>query len=256
MRKTLHRDLTDEQAMRYNRHIVLPSVDLDGQEALLNAKVLIVGMGGLGNAAAMNLCASGVGTLTLIDFDSVELTNLHRQTLFSEVDVSKSKVHAAQQQLVQMNTDCEIHAVNEAFGEEHKGLVTSSDVVLDCTDNATARDLINKLCYATNTPLISGAAIRFEGQLFVAIPGKSRCYECLRQLFTAPDLSCVESGIFSPVANIVGTYQSLLAMQVLMQFDTIPVNTLITFDALEHEWQRWQLPDATECDICGPAHAK
>ena len=123
--------------------------------------------------------------------------------------------------------------------------------MLDCTDNTQSRDLINRLCYKHGVPLISGAAIRFEGQLFVAKPGESQCYACLRRLFSAPELSCTEAGIFSPIVNIVGTYQALLAMQVLMGVGSVPVNTLLTFDGLQHEWQQWTLPATLQCDVCG-----
>lgn len=250
MPKISRNTISNKDAMRYNRHIVLPNIDLEGQEALLNARVLIVGMGGLGNAAATSLCASGVGEITLVDFDKVDVTNLHRQTLFNETSAGLSKVKAAREQLVKMNSHCAINAIEEAFSLEHEELIKHCDIVLDCTDNADSRDLINTLCYANNTPLVSGAAIRFEGQLFVAIPGKSKCYGCLRKFFTAPNLSCVESGIFSPVATIIGSYQAMLAMQIMMEFKDIPLNTLLTFDALTHDWQRWQLPNNTACEIC------
>ncbi len=242
--------LTHQQAMRYNRHIVLPKIDLEGQEALLNANVCVIGVGGLGTAAATNLCASGVGNLTLIDHDTVDTTNLPRQTLFSEQDINTSKVNAAKSRLQAINSECNITLVSEPFCKSHQHVIDNSDIVLDCTDNTDARDTINALCFEHNTPLISGAAIRFEGQLFVAIPRKSGCYACLRTLFNAPNLSCVEAGIFSPVVNIVGTYQAMLAMQVLMDFDNIPLNTLMTFDGLTHEWQHWTLPKNTECALC------
>ena len=254
----MSKSLTNQQAMRYNRHIVLPKVDLDGQEALLNANICIIGIGGLGTAAATSLCASGVGSLTLIDHDTVEATNLPRQTLFSEQDVGVNKVEAAKARLHAINSDCDITAIAEPFSAPNaaklsptlKQALEGADVVLDCTDNTDSRDLINVLCFKLNTPLVSGAAIRFEGQLFVAIPGESRCYACLRKLFESPDLSCVEAGIFSPVVNIVGTYQAMLAMQVLMDFDNIPKNTLMTFDALSHEWRSWKLPTSMGCELC------
>jgi adenylyltransferase/sulfurtransferase len=254
----MSKSLTHQQAMRYNRHIVLPKVDLDGQEALLNANICIIGIGGLGTAAATNLCASGMGSLTLIDHDTVEATNLPRQTLFSEQDVGTSKVEAAKARLTAINSDCDITVMAEPFSAPSstqlspvlKQAIERADVVLDCTDNTNSRDLINLLCFKLNTPLVSGAAIRFEGQLFVAIPGESRCYACLRTLFESPDLSCVEAGIFSPVVNIVGTYQAMLAMQVLMDFDNIPKNTLMTFDALSHEWRNWKLPKGVDCELC------
>lgn len=230
-----------------------------------------------------------MGKITLIDNDIVEHTNLPRQTLFDESQVGQSKVMAAKVRLSQMNSDCEIVSIEASLlqdnmpltagnraGEErtetnsaeegatktgatelekpeintHK-LFGEHDIVLDCTDNTQSRDLINRLCYKHGVPLISGAAIRFEGQLFVAKPGESQCYACLRRLFSAPELSCTEAGIFSPIVNIVGTYQALLAMQVLMGVGSVPVNTLLTFDGLQHEWQQWTLPATLQCDVCG-----
>lgn len=246
MTKTLSR----EQVMRYNRQIVLPQVDISGQEALLNAHAIIIGVGGLGNAVAMSLCASGIGKITLLDFDTVDSTNLPRQPLFTASDVGKDKVDVAQTKLNQLNQQCEVVAVRQALNASHADLIKGADVVLDCTDNAKARDLANTLCFQTATPLVSGAAIRFEGQLFVAIPGASQCYGCLRTFFAAPELSCVEAGIFSPIVSIVGTYQALLASQVIMKKGEIPLNTLITFDGLTHQWQHWKLPSNTACEVC------
>lgn len=242
--------LSHEQVMRYNRQIVLPQVDISGQESLLNAHAIIIGVGGLGNAAATSLCASGIGKITLIDFDTVDSTNLPRQTLFAESDVGNNKVDVAQTKLYQLNQQCEVVAVKQALNASHAALFKQADVVLDCSDNASARDLVNTLCFQTSTPLVSGAAIRFEGQLFVAIPGTSQCYGCLRTFFAAPELSCVEAGIFSPIVSIIGTYQALLASQVIMNKGEIPLNTLITFDGLSHQWQRWKLPNNTACEVC------
>lgn len=250
--------------MRYNRHIVLPQVDIDGQELLASSSILIIGVGGLGNAAATSLCGSGVGKITLVDNDIVEHTNLPRQTLFDESQVGQSKVMAAKTRLSQMNTNCEVVGIEaslqednarlahrDSAGLDNKQLFSEHHIVLDCTDNTQSRDLINRLCYKNGIPLVSGAAIRFEGQLFVAKPGESQCYACLRTLFSAPELSCTEAGIFSPIVNIVGTYQALLAMQVLMGIGSVPLNTLLTFDGLLHEWQQWTLPNTMQCDVCG-----
>ena len=280
--------LSTKQVMRYNRQIVLPQVDIDGQELLASSHVLIIGVGGLGNAAATSLCGSGVGKITLIDNDIVEHTNLPRQTLFDESQVGQSKVMAAKARLAQINSDCDIVGIEaslhldntplirgDVFDVESSGVDTAEidatqrdsiriekaeinahklfsehDIVLDCTDNTQSRDLINRLCYKHGVPLISGAAIRFEGQLFVAKPGESQCYACLRRLFSAPELSCTEAGIFSPIVNIVGTYQALLAMQLLMGVGSVPLNTLLTFDGLQHEWQQWTLPNTMQCDVC------
>ncbi|MDO6569220.1 ThiF family adenylyltransferase [Alteromonas sp. 1_MG-2023] len=256
--------LTTKQVMRYNRQIVLPQIDIDGQELLASSRVLIIGVGGLGNAAATSLCGSGVGKITLVDEDIVEHTNLPRQTLFDETQVGHSKVAAAKARLSQLNSDCvtvgieaSLQSDNSQLADTHSAeinndeLISEHDIVLDCTDNTQSRDLINRLCYKHGVPLISGAAIRFEGQLFVAKPGESQCYACLRRLFSAPELSCTEAGIFSPVVNIVGTYQALLAMQVLMGVGSVPLNTLLTFDGLQHEWQQWSLPNTMQCDVCG-----
>ena len=237
--------------MRFNRQITLPQIDLTGQEKLAQSHVLIVGVGGLGCAAATSLCASGIGAITLIDNDKVEYTNLPRQTLFDENDVGTQKVNAAKARLAKLNSECRITAINSTIEEcDHGDIMPTYDAVLDCTDNTQSRDLINTLCYAHGVPLISGAAIRFEGQLFVAVPGVSQCYACLRRLFDAPNLSCTEAGIFSPIVNIVGTYQALLSMQLLMNVGSIPLNTLLTFDGLQHQWQYWKLPDNIHCDIC------
>jgi len=243
--------LSTQQVMRFNRQIVLPQIDINGQEALARARVLVIGVGGLGTAAATSLCASGVGHITLVDDDCVEHTNLPRQTLFDETQIGQSKVAAAKQRLLQLNSDCFITDINSAIEQcDHQHLFAQHDLVLDCTDNTASRDLINALCYQYAVPLISGAAIRFEGQLFVAKPGVSQCYGCLRTLFDAPDLSCTEAGILSPIVNIVGTYQALLAMQLIMEVGSLPLNTLITFDGLKHEWQQWTLPAGLQCDIC------
>lgn len=260
--------LSNKQVMRYNRQIVLPQIDIDGQETLASSRILIVGAGGLGNAAAMSLCASGVGNITLVDNDTVEHTNLPRQTLFDESQIDQPKVVAAKARLLQLNRDCKITAIETNLSEctqtlppaaeyQHSQypnsdeLFRAHDIVLDCTDNAQSRDLINRLCYQHGVPLVSGAAIRFEGQIFVAKPGVSQCYACLRTLFNAPELSCTEAGIFSPIVNIVGTYQALLAMQVLIGVGSVPLNTLLTFDGLQHEWQQWALPKMNQCDVCG-----
>lgn len=242
--------LSYHDAMRYNRHIVLPRVDLNGQEALLNATVVIIGMGGLGSAAATSLCASGVGNLVLIDFDTVDNTNLPRQTLFSEQDIGANKAAAAKKRLHALNSTCHINIIEKPFIDEDADLIESAHVVLDCTDNIDAKDTINTVCFKHNTALVTGSAIRFEGQIFVGLPGKSKCYGCLRQLFQSPELSCTEAGIFSPVVNIIGTYQAMLAMQIIMGVGDIPLNTLLTFDGLTHDWHRWALPNTPGCKHC------
>lgn len=240
------------QAMRYNRQIVLPQIDLSGQEALLNASVLVIGVGGLGNAAAMSLATSGVGSLTLVDPDTVETHNLPRQWLFRDDQTGSKKVIAACDTLNQRAPDCQINAVaHSADDDELKDLIQHHDVVLDCTDNAQSRDQINRVNYLARKPLISGAAIRFEGQLFVCQPGSgSSCYACLRTLFEAPDVSCTEAGILSPVVSLIGLHQALLAIKLITGAGNIPVGQLMLFDALTYDWQTFSVPKMPDCNVC------
>ncbi|WP_018982010.1 HesA/MoeB/ThiF family protein [Salinimonas chungwhensis] len=244
--------INQAQAMRYNRHIVLPQIDLEGQERLLNARVLIIGAGGLGCSAAQLLCASGVGTLTLVDDDHVEVTNLPRQVLFTDADVGQYKVAAAQQKLNQLNASCQIKTYSRRLDlTELASQAGAHNIVLDCTDNLSARLATNAACAVSRTPLVSGAAIRFEGQLFTTsyAPGTS-CYECVSALTGNPDLSCTESGIFSPVVAIIGAQQALIAMQLIAGIGKPLLNTLQLFDALSGQWQQFIVPENPQCTVC------
>ncbi len=240
------------QAMRYNRQIVLPQIDLKGQEALLQSSVLILGVGGLGNAAAMSLATSGVGTLTLVDPDSVEKHNLPRQWLFRDDQTGTKKVSAASDTLKQRAPDCQINAIEHTLDDnELRQHLGQHDVVLDCTDSAQSRDQINRLSFQTQTPLVSGAAIRFEGQLFVSRPDAgSACYACLRSLFEAPELSCTEAGILSPVVSLIGLHQALLTIKLITNAGAVPAGQLMLFDALTYDWQTFTVPKQPDCQVC------
>ncbi|WP_137166702.1 HesA/MoeB/ThiF family protein [Salinimonas lutimaris] len=244
--------LTTEQAMRYNRQIVLPQIDLEGQEALLNASVLVIGVGGLGCNAAQSLAAMGVGRLTLVDDDTVSVTNLPRQILFCEEDAGSSKVLAAKRALHRINSDCLITTVDYRPAlTELSEVIQQHDIVLDCTDNKSSRQQINQLCAEHGTPLVSGAAIRFEGQVFVTtFAADMPCYNCLAALFGEIDLSCTEAGIFSPVVAITGLQQALLTSQLLTGFGETPVGKLQLFDALTHTWQHFSVPRLPGCQTC------
>ncbi len=244
--------ITHSQAMRFNRQIVLPQFDLAGQEALARARVLIFGVGGLGNAAAMSLVTSGTGMLTLVDPDVVDEHNLPRQWLFSESQVGQHKVAAAFDSLHARNRHCKIQTVAHALSDSDiSALLGEHDIVLDCTDNLTARKQISRLTYHAGLPLVSGAAIRFEGQLFVAHPASgSSCYGCLTQLFEAPVLSCTEAGILSPVVSIVGLQQALLAIKLIAQLGDVPTGTLLTFDGLSQQWHSFGVPRQAKCPVC------
>ncbi len=244
--------ISHEQAMRYNRHIVLPQIDIDGQEHLLNARVLIIGIGGLGCSAAQLLASSGVGALTLVDNDSVEVTNLPRQILFGEADVGRFKVSAAKKRLIRLNSDCHIDTIKSRLASDNLSReVSAHDIVIDCTDNLASRLEINKACAATKTPLVSGAAIRFEGQLFVTCYAPdSPCYACVGALTGNRTLSCTESGIFAPVVAIIGAQQALLAMQVIAGIGQPLTGSLQLFDGLSGQWQKFQVPRRSDCPVC------
>lgn len=245
--------LTTEQAMRYNRQIVLPNFDLDKQEILLNAKILIVGVGGLGCAAAQYLVAAGIGEITLIDDDNVEKTNLQRQVLHGEADVGINKCVSAKASLEQLNSDSKINVVQKRLElDDYLNLLKSLDLVLDCTDNLTSRNILNQVCYQSDTPLISGAAIRMEGQLMSIVPQQNTaCYACISTYFGEQNLSCVESGVMSPVVGIIGAMQALEAIKVLCHYGQSHVNKLMIFDGMTSTWQTFTVPKNVNCSVCG-----
>jgi adenylyltransferase/sulfurtransferase len=246
------KNLTIEQAMRYNRQIVLPGFDLDKQEILLNAKILIVGVGGLGCAAAQYLVASGVGEITLIDDDSVEKSNLQRQILHGEADVGINKCLSAKASLEQLNSDIKINIIQKRLTlDGYLELMETFDMVLDCTDNLTSRNTLNQACYQLGKPLVSGAAIRMEGQLMNIVPAdKSACYACVSAYFGEQNLSCVESGVMSPVVGIIGAMQALEAIKVLCDYGIASVNQLMMFDGMTATWQTFKVPKKINCLIC------
>lgn len=244
--------LTTEQALRYNRQIVLPNFDLDKQEILLNAKVLIVGVGGLGCAAAQYLVASGVGEVTLVDDDNVDKTNLQRQVLHGEADVGVNKCLSAKASLQQLNSDIKINVIQKRLAlDDYLDLIEPLDMVLDCTDNLVSRNTLNQACYQSGTSLVSGAAIRMEGQLMSIVPKEnSACYACLSAYFGEQNLSCVESGVMSPVVGVIGAMQALEAIKVLCDYGQSNVNKLMIFDAMTSSWQSFKVPKKTNCSVC------
>tara|TARA_R110000751_G_scaffold49002_1_gene109279 strand:- start:123 stop:881 length:759 start_codon:yes stop_codon:yes gene_type:complete len=247
--------LTTEQAMRYNRQIVLPKFDLEKQEILLNAKVLVVGVGGLGCAAAQYLVAAGVGEITLIDDDKVEKSNLQRQILHGEADVGINKCLSAKASLEQMNSDIKIHVIQKRLRlVDYQELIEPLDIVVDCTDNLASRNTLNQACYPLGKPLVSGAAIRMEGQLMSIIPAKhSACYACISGYFGEQNLSCVESGVMSPVVGVIGAMQALEVIKILCDYGESNVNKLMMFDAMATTWQTFKVSKKVNCGVCGSA---
>ena len=246
--------MKDDQLLRYSRQIMLPQVDIAGQQALLDSHVLIIGAGGLGSPASMYLAAAGVGKLTLVDNDTVELSNLQRQLAHAESDLGANKVDSAAATLRAINSDVEVVALNRRVGTAELGeLVSSADVVLDATDNVETRFAINRACLAAKVPLVSGAAIRLEGQIavFDSRQSDSPCYECLYKGGEGGDLTCADNGVFAPVVGIIGSMQALEALKLIAQFGDTLIGRLLLFDASSMQWREMKLPRDPNCLACG-----
>jgi adenylyltransferase/sulfurtransferase len=244
--------LTTQQALRYSRQILLSGFDLEKQEILINSSVLVIGMGGLGCAATQYLAAAGCGKITIIDDDIVETSNLQRQILHFESKVGTKKVDSAKHTLNQINSYSEITTIDYRLSNKQLSkFVSQHDIVLDCCDNLNTRNNLNEACYEANTPLVSGAAIRMEGQIFCVVPAlKSACYQCVSQFFGEQNLSCVESGIMSPIVGIVGATQASEAIKILTHYGTIPINKLQVFDAMLSSWDSFTVKPLPNCPTC------
>ncbi len=237
-------ELTDHEMLRYNRQIVMKAIDFDGQEKLKASKMLIVGLGGLGCAAAQYLAAAGVGELTLLDFDKVSLSNLQRQVLHTDQRIDMPKVESAKMALSQINPLIKINALNQKMtSQQLEQLIATVDVVLDCTDNVESRNQLDLICQQLHTPLVSGAAIRMEGQItvFTYQPG-TPSYRNLSQLFGENVLSCVEAGVLSPIVGIVGSIQALEAIKVLLNIGDILCGRLLMIDGMSMQFRELKLP--------------
>lgn len=246
--------MDDQQLLRYSRHIMLPELDLDGQEALLDAKVLIVGVGGLGSPVAMYLAAAGVGSLWLADHDEVDLSNLQRQIAHTTGRVGQAKVESAAQALRALNPETRITPVYEKLdGEGLQQLVNEVDLVVDATDNFGVRYAINAACVRAKTPLVSGAAIRLEGQVtvFDSRQENSPCYRCLYDVQEDEQLNCANSGVLAPLVGVIGSMQALEAIKVLAGVGQSLAGRLLLFDATRSEWRELKLPRDPDCPVCG-----
>ncbi|HCR64733.1 MAG TPA: molybdopterin-synthase adenylyltransferase MoeB [Serratia liquefaciens] len=246
-------ELTDAEALRYNRQIILRGFDFDGQEKLKAARVLIVGLGGLGCAAAPYLVAAGVGHLTLVDFDTVSLSNLQRQILHRDARIGMAKVESARLELSAINPHAQIETVDGQLDDDQMATqIATCDLVLDCTDNVATRNLLNRLCHAQRKPLVSGAAIRMEGQLsvFTYQPGEP-CYRCLSRLFGDNALTCVEAGVMAPLVGTIGTLQAMEAIKMLTQYGQPLTGKLLMFDAMTMQFREMKLPKDPQCEVCG-----
>lgn len=237
-------ELSYAEELRYNRQIILKAIDFDGQEKLKEAKMLIVGLGGLGCSAAQYLAAAGVGQLTLLDFDVVSLSNLQRQVLHTDARLEMAKVDSAKIALTALNPHCDIVTINQKLtDDELQNLVPQFDVVLDCTDNVAIRNALDMACEKSHTPLVSGAAIRMEGQVSVfTYAPNTPTYRSLSRLFGETALSCVEAGILAPMVGIVGAIQALEAIKVCLQIGENLTGRLLMIDGLSMKIREMKIP--------------
>ena len=245
--------ISDHALSRYSRHILLPQIGVEGQEKLLNAQVLIVGLGGLGSSAAMYLAASGVGHLMIADYDYVDLSNLQRQLIHNTESIDQRKTESAQKTLHQLNPDIKVTAIDQKMD---LGIlqqqVADVDVVVDATDNFEVRYAINEACYQTQTPLVYGAAVRMEGQLsvFDARDLESPCYQCLYAKGSYVDESCVANGILSPVVGVIGSMQAIEALKILLELKDTLIGRLLLFDAQAMSWRELRVRRNAKCEVC------
>ncbi|MGB0467204.1 MAG: molybdopterin-synthase adenylyltransferase MoeB [Pontibacterium sp.] len=245
--------LSDEQLLRYSRQIMLPEVDIAGQEAWLNASVLIMGLGGLGSPVAMYLAAAGVGELVLVDDDQVDLSNLQRQIVHSTDRVGQYKVDSARQALEALNPDIKLRTHHQRLSDEalaHE--IESVDLVVDCTDNFSTRFAINRACVAQGKPLVSGAAIRMEGQVavFDSRQNDAPCYQCLYKQSDDENLTCSESGVLAPLVGIIGSVQAMEALKVLASVGEPLVGKLLLLDGRTMDWRSLKLRKDPACPVC------
>lgn len=246
--------MDDGQLLRYSRQILLPQLDIAGQQTLLDARALVIGAGGLGSPAALYLAAAGVGRLVIADPDRVEISNLQRQILHHLSDLGRPKVASATDTLAAINPDVRVTPIAERLlGDRLDEEVARADVVLDCSDNFETRFAVNAACVARSTPLVSGAAVRLEGQIAVFLPGRqdSPCYACLYQSGEEEDQTCSENGVLAPIVGIIGSLQALEALKVLLGLGETLCGRLVIFDGTVHDWRTLKLRRDPHCPVCG-----
>jgi len=247
--------MDDAQLLRYSRHILLTELGPDAQAKFATARALVIGVGGLGAPAAQFLAAAGVGTLTLCDADHVDLTNLQRQILYATSDIGRPKVAAAATRLAAVNPEIAIEAVEQRVGgDDLRALVAQASVVLDCSDNFATRHAVNRACVAANVPLVSGAAIRFDGQIAVFDPRDpaSPCYHCLfGEGDEIDEVRCATMGVFAPLVGIVGAAQAAEALKLLAGVGRSLAGRLLLLDALAMQWREVTVPRDPGCPVCG-----
>jgi molybdopterin/thiamine biosynthesis adenylyltransferase len=249
----------DQQRLRYSRHLLLNEFGEEAQERLLAAHALVIGAGGLGSSALLYLAASGMGRITVCDGDRVELTNLQRQVVHRQDSIGKPKAASAAETLRSINPEIRVEPLEERAGPERiAALVRSADVVLDCSDNFATRHAINRACVAARKPLVSGAGIRFDGQIavFDMRRADAPCYNCLfAEDAQTEDVRCAVMGVFAPLVGIVGTFQAMEAIKLVAGVGETLAGRLVIFDALASRWHEVRLARDPHCRVCGEARA-
>jgi len=245
--------LTDDHLLKYSRQIMLSQIDIAGQQALLNSHVLILGLGGLGSPVAMYLATAGIGEITLIDDDKVDLSNLQRQIIHKQNSQEQYKVDSAKEQLLKLNPEIKINTVNQRLDEESLNQIISNvDLVTDCCDNFETRFMLNRVCFKHKIPLVSGAAIRWEGQLtsFTMKEG-SPCYQCLYDADSFSDQTCAHNGVVGPVVGIIGSMQALEAIKLITGSGKPAEGELTLFDGLDLSFSKIKFGKKDQCGVCG-----
>lgn len=246
-------DFNDDQLLRYSRQIMLPAFDIVGQSRLVTSRVLIIGMGGLGSPIALYLAAAGVGTLHLVDFDEVDLSNLQRQIAHTVSSLGKKKVDSAKGAIAQVNPDITVVTQSDLLeGEALQVAVSEADVVIDATDNFSSRFAINTACVNSKTPLVSGAAIRMEGQVsvFNSRMDDAPCYQCLYSDISEDQLTCSEAGVMAPLVGIIGSVQAMEAIKLISGMGQPLLGKLLILDAMNMEWRTMRLKKDPACRVC------
>ncbi len=246
-----------QQAERYSRHILLPQIGEAGQQRLAAARVLIIGLGGLGSPVAMYLAASGVGHLVLVDFDHVELSNLQRQIIHSSADIGRDKVASARDRILALNPEVKVTTLAWVLDDDElEAEIKQASVVVDATDNFETRFALNALCWRLATPLVSGAAIRMEGQVGVFDPRdpSGGCYRCLYTNESGEGEACSQVGVLAPLLGIVGSVQATETIKLIIGTGRSLAGRLLVLDAQDMEWRTLKLPKDPACPVCGSAN--
>jgi molybdopterin-synthase adenylyltransferase len=245
----------DEQLLRYSRHVLLPEVGIEGQARLLESHALVIGAGGLGSPVALYLGSAGISALTLVDDDTVDLSNLQRQIAYRFDQVGRAKVDSAAQTVAAIDASVQVHAVQKrADAQLLETLVPLADVVLDCSDNFATRQAVNAACVTHAKPLVWGAAVAWGGQVSMFDPAQtnSPCYACLfPPQFELEEMRCATTGVFAPLVGVIGSVQAALALQYLMGIGSPLAQYLQMFDALNMEWTRIKVSRHAACGVCG-----